>query len=313
MTGAPCPPGTEAVVQKEHTRRVAARVTLPEEILPGQNIAPQASECKEGQRVLRPGETITPLAVAVMASFGRQLVNVIPRPRLMIITTGSELVAPGQDPDRPEIRDSNGPMLAAMACSLAVERPRYLHAEDSKEAILHALAQAAGQDIVVLAGGVSVGKFDLVPDALESYGAEQIFHKVTQKPGKPLLLARKGSQLVFGLPGNPLSCHFCFHRYVAAAIRQMEARRPLPALFCGRLAGPLEPRPERTYFVPAHARQDDRVPTGWQLHPLPTATSADIFRSSQANCYVEVPPGDAEVPAGQAATFTWIGSAAWAD
>jgi molybdopterin molybdotransferase len=313
MTGAPCPPGTEAVVKKEQTQRDGNRVVLAGKISSGQNIAPRGSECEAGRVVLRSGETITPLAAAVLASFGLETVRVIPRPSLAIITTGAELIPAGRRPGPGQIRDSNGPMLQAMACELGSEGPPHLHAEDRLEAILQALERVAERDIVLLSGGVSVGKYDLVPDALEGYGAQRVFHQVAQKPGKPLLLARKGSQLIFGLPGNPLSCHFCFHRYVAAAIRQMEGKTPVPDPVSGRLAAPVRPRRGRTFFVLALAERLHQASTDWEIRPLPGASSADMFACCGANCYLEVPPGDVEIPAGKVLRFAWLGSTPWLD
>lgn len=306
MTGAPCPPGTEAVVPKEEIRREDGCVVLPETIRPGQFIASQGSECAARSIALRPGEAITPLAIAVMASFGREVVRVLPRPTMAIITTGAELVPPGEQPQMGQIRDSNGPMLAAMAADLGLERPSRLHAEDRIEAILKALKNFADRSIVLLTGGVSVGDFDLVPHALMSYGAEIVFHKVRQKPGKPLLFARKDSQLLFGLPGNPLSCHLCFHRYVAAAVRKLEGKPIANEPLTGRLTAPIGPRGSRPHFLTAQAKREDA--TGeWLVAPLPGASSADIFTACKANCYAEIPAGSQETTAGERVPFTWIG------
>ena len=310
MTGAACPAGTEAVVQKEHVHRDGHRVTLPKAIRVGQHIAPQGSECRTGQLVLGPGETITPLATAVMASFGMEAVPVTPRPSLAVITTGGELVPPHTDPAPQQIRDSNGPMLLAMARSMGLNRLPHLHAEDRLEAILHVLEQVATVNVIVLTGGVSVGTYDLVPLALERYGTELVFHKVRQKPGKPLLLARKDSQLVFGLPGNPLASHLCFHRYVAAAIRGMQHKPPVPAPVSGTLTDPVHPRRGRTFFVPACA-QPAAGARQWLIRPLPAVSSADVFASCRANSYVQVPPGGAKIPAGEMLAFQWIGGAPW--
>lgn len=313
MTGAPCPPGTEAVVKKEQTRRDGDRVVLPPRISWGENIAPRGSECAAGELVLRGGQTVTALTAAVLASFGLETVEVIPRPSLAIVTTGAELIPPGRSPGPAEIRDSNGPMLQAMAREMGLEQPPHLHAADRLEAILEALEEAGDRDIVLLSGGVSAGKYDLVPDALERFGAGRIFHRVAQKPGRPLLLARKDSQLFFGLPGNPLSCHLCFHRYVGAAIRQMEGRTPLPDPASGQLAAAVQPRRSRTRFVLARTERLHQAPADWQIRPLSGASSADMFACCGANCYVEVPPGEAEIPPGEVLRFTWLGSTPWPD
>ncbi len=311
MTGAACPAGTEAVVPKEETTGGGDRVQLPGEIQPGQYLARAGSECRRGQQVLRAGETITPLTVAVLASFGVESVEVIPRPRLAIITTGAELVPVGEEPRAGKIRDSNGPMLSAMAADLGIEPAGHVHVGDRLEDIAAAIERFGDEDVVLLTGGVSAGRYDLVPDAVRRLGAEIVFHKVTQKPGKPLLVAAKGPRMIFGLPGNPLSCHFCFHRYVAAAIRRMAGKPPGAEVYQGRLAEPVAPKPERTYFVPARAEGEESGGTVWSVRPLPGLSSADMFGTCLANCYLELPPGETAFHAGHAVRFTWIGGAPW--
>ena len=312
MTGAPCPPGTEAVVQKEHVRRDGSQVTLPREIKLGGHIAPRGSECRGGVVVLKPGDTITPLATAVIASMGLDSILATRRPTLAVITTGSELVPPGTEPAPGQIRDSNGPMLASMARDLRIDSPLHLHVSDREDEILQAISSVAEYDIVLLTGGVSVGNYDLVPPALRDFGAETIFHKVRQKPGKPLLLAKKDSQLLFGLPGNPLACHFCFHHYVAAAIRKMSGKSTLSSPVLGSLTEAVKPKKGRTHFVAACAQQDGS--TGpWSVRPLPGVSSADIFGACMANCYAEIPPDHDSLAAGNIVSFTWIGNGPWAN
>ena len=304
-TGASCPSAAEAVVLKEHVARREDRVLLPAKIEMGQNIAPQGSECRQGRRVLAAGDVATPLATAVMASFGILSIRVVPRPSIGIVTTGAELVPPGRQPAPGQIRDANGPMLLALASAMQLERPLHLGATDRLETIVAALQRMAERDLILLCGGVSVGVHDLVPRALTQYGADIVFHKVKQKPGKPLLLARKDRQLLFGLPGNPLACHLGFQRYVAAAIRRM-AGQAAAATFYGELAQAVGAKGGRTHFAPARAEHAPASRTSWRLEVLPTVSSADIFNSCRANCYVEVPPGNDGLAAGQTAAFTWF-------
>jgi molybdenum cofactor synthesis domain-containing protein len=308
MTGAVCPPGTEAVVPYEQTRRDGSRVLMPNRIIAGDNIDMPGADCRAGTVVLKPGDRLTPMAVAVLASFGIDAVQVVPRPSLAIIVTGTELIPPGQSPAAWQIRNSNGPMLLAMAGEAGIRSPRCLSAGDRLDAIVESLRQTSDCDVVVLSGGVSAGKYDLVVPALQQYGAEIIFHKVTQKPAKPLLLARKQAEQIFGLPGNPLASHLGFHRYVVAGMRRMEGKPPVePGL--GKLAAPLHPAGGRTLFWLARAERADDSFVDWRLHPLPAASSADVFSPCQANCYARVPPGNAEVPAGTIVSFTWIAPA----
>ncbi len=313
LTGAPCPRGAEAVVPKEQVERRENLITLPSPIKSGQNIASQGSDCRQADRLLAAGQVVTSMAIATIASFGRALVRVIPRPELSIITTGAELAGPGE-PLRPgQIRNSNGPMLEAMARDLGLSPPRQSHAADRLEATIKALEAMADVDIVVLTGGVSVGSYDFVPQALAGIGAETEFHGVQQKPGKPILLARKGPRLFFGLPGNPLACHFGFHRYVSAAIRGMSGRAAMRHVFRGELVHAVESKGGRVHYLPSRAEVAMDSPTGWRVEVLPSTSSADIFHGCRANCYVELPADARVYQAGEASGFTWLGRDPWAE
>jgi molybdopterin molybdotransferase len=226
-------------------------------------------------------------------------------PRVAIITTGGELIALSAVPQTGQIRDSNGPMLAAMVQALGLPAPATTHVADDLGQIGAALRAAAAADVILLAGGVSAGKYDLVPRAVADYGARLVFHKVRQKPGKPLLFAVRGHQLIFGLSGNPLGCHLGMHRYVGPALRRLRGEgQPLPT-DSGALAGALAPKGSRTHFVLGRATRPD--PYGpWRLEPLPTVSSADIFGPWQANCYIEAPPGREPLATGTLLRFSWI-------
>ena len=147
--------------------------------------------------MLPAGTRITPLAVAVLASFGRTEVRVIPRPRIGVMTTGAELAAPGEALASGQIRNSNGPMLTAMAAELGLACAAPLHAGDAAEEIGEKLDALADCQIVVVSGGVSAGNYDFVPQALADHGAEVVFHKVSQRPGKPLLFAHAAATLLW--------------------------------------------------------------------------------------------------------------------
>ena len=306
LTGAPCPPGTEAVVPKEQTRQQGSEVVLPAQLVPGQNIASRGSECRQGDCILAAGNRMTPLAVGVLASFGKRWVRVVPRPRLGIITTGGELAGEAAVLQAGQIRDANGPMLSAMAQESGIDPPRCLHARDDLHDLRKSLQQLAHAEIVVLTGGVSVGSYDLVPQALAELGAEKVFHGVAQRPGKPMLFARTERQLFFALPGNPLACHLGFHRYVSAAIGKMSGH-DAQRRFLGELADAVEAKGDRTRFVPGRAETliDSNPP--WRIAPLAVASSADIFRACGANCYIEVPSLHRTLAVGERCHFTWLG------
>ncbi len=307
MTGAACPAGTHAIVPGELAQRDGRYVRLPRDVGGQQHMALRGSECREGSVVLRTGDVITPLAIGVLASVGRREVRVLPPPTVGILTTGGELIGGGQSPGSAQIRDSNGPMLAAMVLGCGLSAPQMLHADDRIETIVDALHAMRDCDLLVLTGGVSMGRYDLVPDSFRQIGAELVFHKVSQKPGKPLLFARRGRQLLFGLPGNPLAAHLCFHRYVAATIRRWCGYEPAGTdRRLGRLLQPVSARDSRTCFLLGRAQRMDATDSGWYLQPLLGRSSADLFGTSQANCYLEVPPGDGPIAAGQLLGFEWL-------
>ena len=309
MTGSACPPGTDAVVQKEHVRMEGARVVMPQRIAPGQHISRRGSECRRGELVLHPGQRLDALGIAALSTFGVNAVLVVRQPRLTIIATGGELVKSGQTPVAGQIRDANGPMLAVLAQTFGQPRPAVLHAADEPASLAAALAAASDSDVVLISGGVSAGRFDLVPAALEQAGTEVIFHKVVQKPGKPLLVARRGAQLFFGLPGNPLACHLCFHRYVAPALRIMRGEKPSSLGGFARLAATVSRDRSRTRFVLATLEPATSPAAPPLARPLPTVSSADIFHGCGATAYLEIMPGTGDLCAGDVVPFTAIAPA----
>ena len=301
MTGAPVPPGAEAVVAHEQTRRQGDLVYLPERIRPGGNIVPRGGECAAGRVWAKTGAVVTPMTLAAAVGVGATHLAVHLRPRVTVIATGSELVADLSAAGR--IRDTNGPMLAALFEEDRASVQRQTIGDDANA--LHAALQALSDvDAVVLTGGVSAGTHDEVPGVLRRMGAEILFHKVAQRPGKPLLVARLGRQLLFGLPGNPLAAHLCACRYVVPALRRLAGLPHVPARGRGVLQATLPANTERTWFLPALVEAGNVLP----LLPL---SSADLVQPHQANAYIRLDPGSAAQPAGGEIDFTRIGTAAW--
>jgi len=309
MTGAPCPPGTEAVVKKENTLRSGVGVTLPALIVPGQHIAAKGSECQEDSLLLKKGTVVTPLVIATLAAFGIKTIKVFPYPSIAIITTGNELVRPGEKLGAAQIHDSNGPMLVAMAKSFGISNVTLLHADDRLESLERALEQVAKVEIVIFTGGASYGNYDIVPKALNRFGIEIIFHKVTNGSGKSFLFGEKSSQLFFGLQGNPLPCHMCFYRYVVPAIHQMAGKSLNRIYHSGKLTSPLSIKNGKCNGNDAHfilARAEIRN-GGWQVTQVKTKSSADIFTIYSANSYITLPPGVHDISGGTTVDFLLIG------
>jgi molybdopterin molybdotransferase len=303
MTGSPCPPGTEAVVMKEEVARHGAIATFPAKISPGQNIVRRGTERAEGGVVLPEGAELTPLALALLATVGRTRVTARRAPSVALLVTGDEIVSGDRAPGAVEIRDSNGPMLAAMARALGVSSLSVSTVRDTREALASALDASSAADVVVLTGGVSAGNYDLVPGALAAHGAVEVFHKVSQQPGKPILFATRGARLFFGLPGTPLGCHLGFHRYVSAAVRAMFGRAATRAEGHGRLTCAWSTSSERRQFVLARVAPEGAA---WSVTPLAPRGSSDLWSACGANAYVNMPEGSRELRAGSVVTFDWL-------
>jgi molybdopterin molybdotransferase len=306
MTGAACPPGVEAVVPKERAGREGDEIVLPLEIAPGEHIAPQGSECRCGRSVLCAGQSLSPLAIATAAATGRRQVWAIPRPSLASIVTGEELAGENEIPQGAKIHDSNGPMLSALAREACLPTPEVFRVRDNQSEIFHLLESFADYDLIVISGGVSAGNYDLAPRVVQDWGGEALFHYVQQKPGKPLFFARRDKQLIFGLPGNPLGCHFCFQRYVAAALDALEGKDPRAREFIGTINGAIRVEGQRTHFIPAQCKASVTAPGAWQVRPLPTVSSADIFSCTTANCFIEAPPREEPWPEGSELSCHWF-------
>jgi molybdopterin molybdotransferase len=206
FTGATLPPGADAVIpQEQATRHPDGTVELPP-AQTGSFVRRQGELCRAGAALADPPDEVTPQLVALLAAAGAARVRIVPRARVAVLSTGSELVPPDRRPAPGQIRDANGPMLAALARRAGFPVTLVSHAPDKPDALRAALERALSTaDLVLTSGGVSVGDYDLVPQTLRQIGARIIFHGVAIKPGKPTLVARRGSAWVLGLPGNPIS------------------------------------------------------------------------------------------------------------
>ncbi len=224
MTGAPIPEGADAVVQVEWTTMVddsTVELQTPE-VPAGKNLLPLGTSLRIGDSVLKKGTVLRPIEIAVLAEIGRGMVLAVPRPKVAVLPTGNELVPVGDRPAAGQIRNSNGPMLLATAAHAGAEAVELGIAPDIHSELGRWVKQGLEADILVLSGGVSAGKFDLVPQVLAELGVKQVFHKIALRPGKPLWFGVWESEerrtLVFALPGNPVSSLVCFELFVRPAI-----------------------------------------------------------------------------------------------
>jgi molybdopterin molybdotransferase len=250
MTGAPLPAGADAVIMVEDTARTGRWVEVRREVRPGDNLGRAGEDLNKGELALERGTLIGPAEVGMLAAAGAARVTVTRRPRVAVVATGDEIVEPGERKRRGQIRNANGPALAALAAAAGAE-PVYLGiARDRSASLAARLAKARSADVLVLAGGVSVGDYDLVKAGLETAGVKPVFWQVRIKPGKPVFFGVRGRQIVFGLPGNPTSAMVTFHLFVRPALDRLLGRAvvgPEPARAV--LEGPISLKPGRMQFL----------------------------------------------------------------
>ncbi len=234
-TGAPLPPGAHAVVMREHLSFPAPGIArIHTRIRRGEHIRRRGEEVRKGQRVMTSGQRLTPAGVGALAALGVPEVRVYRRPRVVLFTTGDEVVMPGSPRGPGQVYNVHAFSLRAAMGGL-VASVEHRHLPDRRDAVEEALETALREaEVVLFTGGVSVGDYDFVRDVLDRQ-VERVFYRVAQKPGKPLYLGRKGSSLVFGLPGNPASALVCFYLYVYPTLRALGGD-PRPEMVRARYA-----------------------------------------------------------------------------
>lgn len=299
MTGAPMPEGADAVVMIEQSRPSALdahAVELHDPTLqPGQNIMRRGASMKRGQPILAPGKLLRPVEVGLLAEVGRTRVRATSPPSVAIVSTGNELVPPGDVPAVGQIRNSNSPMLCACVLRRGGQ-PRDLGIARDETATLRATIETGlERDVLILSGGVSAGVLDLVPGVLRELGVAQVFHKVQLKPGKPIWFGvrrRPRRTLVFGLPGNPVSSLVCFELFVRPALEKLAGRDPqIGRVRQARLAEPFSQKGARPVYYPSALRAadpDDADPRPW-IRPLPWEGSADLAGLAAADALAHFP------------------------
>jgi len=227
FTGSVIPPGADTVVRVEDTSEEDGTVVVRAVPSRGANVRAAGEDVRPGQRVLEAGTVLGPADLGILASIGCATVVVHHRPRVTILSTGSELVELDETPGPGQVVNSNAYTLAAASFEAGATAVVLPIVRDRAEDIRARLDDALCADVVLTSGGVSVGELDLVKDVLAASGVESIFWKVAQKPGRPLAFGRRGSCLVFGLPGNPVSALVCFYLYVRPALRRLQGHRRL--------------------------------------------------------------------------------------
>lgn len=297
MTGAGVPAGADAVVMIEFTRRDGETVSFGRPTEPRQNIVPRGSEARAGDIALQNGLRLGFAELAIAAQVGAAQLLCTKKPRVAILSTGDEVVPLSETPGPFHIRNSNSISLAAQVRLAGGEPAPLGNALDRVDDLSAKIEQGLGHDVLVLSGGVSMGKYDLVESVLKSLGAEFFFDAVAIRPGKPTVFGRCRNTWVFGLPGNPVSTMVTFQLFVIPALDLLSGApaRPLPLLEA-TLAEPLREKAALTHFLPARLEWPDLSP---RVSALRWQGSGDIAALSRANCFLLVPPDRLDIPAGE--------------
>ena len=292
MTGAVLPVGCDSVVpiEKLAIELGHAALALDAQVEPWQNVHRRGSDTRQGALLLSAGRRLRAPEIAIAASAGMARIRVASQPMLAVISTGNELVEPGEPVLAHQVRRSNAYAVVSALRAHGFQRVADDHIRDDAQELRERLHfHLETHDVLVLSGGVSMGRFDLVPQVLGELGVRTIFHKVAQRPGKPLWfgVAPSGAA-VFGLPGNPVSTLVCLTRYVLPALRGSLGQSPQPALRMA-LAAPVTVTPPLTHFLPVRLEQDDWG-REWAV-PAPTNGSGDFTGLAGTEGFVELPPG----------------------
>ena len=299
MTGAPVPEGADAVQMVEESREDPDGVVLLSSVASGQNVAPQGAEVRRGEVDLWSGTRLDAAAVAVAATVGKTRLLVGRRPTVSVAATGDELVHPSETPGPGQIRNSNGFSLLAQCRSVGIDAVSLGVAGDSESSLRGFIRRGLETDVLLLSGGVSMGRYDLVEKVLSELGVEILVDAVALKPGKPLVFGvGDDGKLVFGLPGNPVSTMVTFELFVRTALARLEgAGNPVREILQARLLDSLTNRGPRRAYLPGWLRAGDDGEL--VAEPIPTKGSADIVAFSKANALLIVPQDQDRLESGE--------------
>jgi molybdopterin molybdotransferase len=307
MTGAILPVGSDVVIPVEQLDVADGFAALKSSVsyLPYHNIHRRGSDTRQGRLLLEAGTLLRAPEIAVAASAGMARVRVSSQPAVMVMSTGDELIEPGDPIADYQVRRSNAYAVSATLRRRGFGRVGDDHVPDNED-ILRARLELhlTTHEVVILSGGVSMGKYDLVPKVLKQLGVDEVFHNIAQRPGKPMWFGvGPHGQSVFGLPGNPVSTLVCLIRYVIPAIAEaMGTKRAQPERLA--LAAPVTFQHALTYFLPVIIEHDDWG-RPW-AHPKPPNGSGDFLSLAGTDGFVELPPGPNTYPKGfVASVYRW--------
>lgn len=283
FTGAVVPPGADTVIIQEKAKIQNGELVIEDELLvQGANVRPQGSEMKAGQLALAKGSLLSPAAIGFLASIGLTEVRIIPNPAVCLIITGQELQKPGMPLAYGQVYESNSFTLTAALNQLDIQVFKTFRADDNLE-IVSAMLEEALQlaDIVLLTGGISAGDYDFVLSSTANCGVTPLFHKIKQRPGKPLYFGKRNNKLVFGLPGNPASVLTCFYEYVLKTVEILTKRKIGLQKIQAPLSKPFRKSAFLTHFLKAFYN-------GTSVTVLDAQESYRLSSFARANCLVVI-------------------------
>lgn len=312
MTGAAAPESADAVVMVEHTSREGNQVEIKKGVAAGENIVPASSEAKRGEQLLSPGARLDYAAVALAAACGRSRVVTYAKPRIAVLSTGDEVVDIDLPPGPQQIRNSNSYSLAAQISAAGAEPVLLPIAPDEPKRLGELLREGLEADLLLIAGGVSMGAYDLVEQALAELKAEFFFTGAKIQPGKPIVFGavqcgidtplraqegKVGHKYFLGLPGNPISTMVCFELFVRPLIEALAGAKPRPLVFLhARLKTAIKAKPGLKRFLPAQLSGEfenaEAELVRWQ-------GSGDLASMARSNCYIVISPDREVIPAGE--------------
>lgn len=302
MTGAPVPPGADAVVMVEYTSRTGDRVEISKRVAAGENIVPTGTEARRGGRLLFPGTRLDHTAIAVASSVGRSHLLVYFKPRISVLATGDEIVDIDIPPAPYQIRNSNSYSLAAQIQAAGGEPTLLPIAPDAPERLRELIADGLEADLLLLTGGVSMGKYDLVEQVLADFQAEFFFTGAQIQPGRPVVFGRvpaSASQAepkyFFGLPGNPVSTMVTFELFARPVLEALAGMQLRKLIFLrAKLKSDIKTKPGLTRFLPAQLSGEFE---NAEVELIRWQGSGDIAATARANCYIVIPPDRDQIAA----------------
>jgi molybdopterin molybdotransferase len=282
MTGAPVPNGADAVVMIEHVVRADSEIQIDRPAEPGQFINEEGSESKHGSILIAAGIRLDASHIATLAMTGHSTVTVVCRPSVAILATGDEIVDIAENPAAHQIRNSNSHMLAALVRAAGGNSTILPIARDTPESLRPLLERGLQHDMLLVSGGVSAGKYDLVKPGLRDLGVNFHFERVRVQPGQPTAFGTLGNQAVFGLPGNPGSTLITYQLFARTALELLEGQtEPILPLLSAQFEAPFRHKPGLTRFLPAILSAD-----GQHLRHIPWKGSSDVPALAKANAFL---------------------------